>query len=91
MKKNTTAVSKEIICEREAQETKWGEQNHDFPTWLAILMEEVGEASKAYLHATDKAEKFYMPAIEIRKELVQVAAVAQAIIECGDRNDWWEV
>ncbi len=32
-----------IKAERERQNTKWGEQNHDPYTWLATLSEEVGE------------------------------------------------
>lgn len=39
----------EVIDERHRQDAKWGPQHHDIPVWLAILMEEVGEAAKAYL------------------------------------------
>lgn len=32
--------------ERVRQDEKWGPQHHDSKTWLAILMEEVGEAAE---------------------------------------------
>lgn len=38
-----------IQAERQRQERKWGSQHHDPEMWLAILMEEVGEAAKACL------------------------------------------
>lgn len=74
---------KEIQDERERQDLKWGEQNHSPADYLTILMEEVGEASKAALEAKfgGKDLKLY------RDELVQVAAVAVAMIECYDRNN----
>lgn len=39
----------ELVTERAAQNQKWGAQAHGPATWLAILMEEVGEAAQAYL------------------------------------------
>lgn len=73
-----------VIDERRQQDAKWGEQNHDFGTWLAILMEEVGEASEAHLHTVFGGPK----AGGMRREMVQVAAVALAIVECLDRQAW---
>jgi len=59
------------------QHFKWGEQNHDLPTWMCILHEETGELSEAILH-----EKFGGPeAGNVFKEAVQVAAVACQIVE----------
>jgi len=63
--------------ERANQDAKWGEQNHTFDFWLAILMEEVGELAKAIVERK--------PA-EIDVELTQVAAVAVSMMECGDRK-----
>lgn len=81
----TTALGS-ILDERLAQDTKWGEQNHDPFTWLAILSEEVGEFSQAALE-----NQFGGPAGKnLRVEAVQVAAVALAIVECCDRNHWVE-
>lgn len=76
-----------IICveikeERDRQDKKWGIQDHDEFKWLAILGEEVGEVNKAALEnhfGSDSLDNY-------RKELVQVAAVAVAMIECHDRK-----
>ena len=77
-------VLAEILAEREVQDEKWGQQNHDPETWIAILTEEVGEFSQAALHW-----RFGGPArVNLRTEMIQVAAVALAIIQCCDRNHW---
>ncbi len=66
-----------VLAERQRQFQKWGEQNHDMPTWLAILHEESGELAEAVLH-----EKFGGPEAEnVMKEAVQTAAVALQIVE----------
>jgi len=67
----------EVLFERQRQFAKWGEQNHDMMTWLAILHEETGELAQASLH-----QKFGGPeAIRVMEEAVQVAAVALQIVE----------
>lgn len=71
------SVLNEVETERWRQEGKWGEQNHDSPLYLTIMVEEVGEVAKAILEHRRQ---------EVRAELVQVAAVAVAMIECIDRN-----
>jgi hypothetical protein len=38
-----------VTAERQRQNTKWGPQHHGPAEWLAILMEEVGEAAQAAL------------------------------------------
>jgi len=77
-------VLKDVIAERDRQDATWGEQNHDPFTYLTILMEEVGEASQAALH-----DRFGGPkAGTFRMEMVQVAAVAVAIVECLDSGKW---
>lgn len=73
----TVAVVTDVALERERQNVKWGEQNHDDGKWFQILMEEVGEAAKAGLDDGDD---------RMREELVQVAAVAVAFIEAIDRR-----
>ena len=79
-------VYDEIQQERERQVNKWGVQNHKPIEYLSILMEEVGEVAREALenHFTD----FYPPHTldNYRKELIQVAAVAVAMIESLDRN-----
>jgi NTP pyrophosphatase (non-canonical NTP hydrolase) len=73
---------RDIVKERRNQDKKWGEQNHDDYTWHAILTEEIGEVSQAILH-----DRFGGAAAgTVRAELVQVAAVALAWIECIDRR-----
>jgi len=93
-------VVKDIREERNRQDEKWGEQNHedgtggdearklsnqirdwcDFShlqgvgTWVSILAEELMEA-----YAETDPDR-------LRKELVEVAAVAVAWIECIDRR-----
>ena len=69
--------------ERIYQDKLWGEQNHEPDKWLVILMEEIGEMSKAVLD---------MPASnvesEVERELIQCAAVLKAMWESGKRNGW---
>lgn len=86
-------VLSEVLAERERQEKLWGQQNHAGHEYLMILGEEVGEANKAYLeeHFPSKAELHegvqYIPDFSnYRKELVQIAAVAVAMVESLDRN-----
>ncbi|EMM77044.1 hypothetical protein LEP1GSC040_0049 [Leptospira santarosai str. 2000030832] len=78
-------IIQEILKERERQDQKWGEQNHSPIEWCAILGEEVGEANKAALetHFEYDGKDDYT---EYRKELIQIAAVAIAMIESYDRN-----
>lgn len=70
----------DVTIERYRQQAKWGEQNLDPFAYGAVLTEEVGEAMKAALHA-----RFGGPEkVNLRAELVQVAAVAVAWIEAID-------
>ena len=61
-----------IRAERKRQIEKWGEQEHSYEHWLAILVEEVGEAAKALV-------EFNYPKFIV--EIIHVAAVAVQIIE----------
>ena len=79
----TDNVLIEVLEERKRQEQKWGELNHTPAYYLMILGEEVGEANKAALEAHFEGK----PLSDYRKELIQVAAVAVAMIECYDRNE----
>ena len=74
----------DILFERRRQEERWGQQNHNPFTYLTILGEEYGEACQAALH--DRFGGHH--AGELREEMVQVAAVALAIVECLDRDEW---
>lgn len=75
-------VSFDVIDERVRQHMKWGTQRHSWPEWITILTEEVGEAAQQacaihWNHANTE---------RLREELVQVAAVAVAIIEHIDEE-----
>jgi len=63
--------------ERDCQQRKWGIQTHSIPEWMTILGEEYGEACKAGLESEYRGE----PLKNLEKELVQVMAVALAILE----------
>jgi NTP pyrophosphatase (non-canonical NTP hydrolase) len=78
-----------VITERARQNTKWGEQNHGAIYWLGILGEEFGELCQAINETvfdngpTERAKGGYA---NMRREAVQVAAVAVAFVELLDRR-----
>jgi len=82
----------EVLKECSSQEEYWGIQNHHPEKWMNILMEEVGEASKAVLESfpfqgdQKESNKRYWIS-EYRDELIQVAAVAISAIDSLDRNE----
>lgn len=96
-----TGVYAEVAEEQVRQDQKWGEQNHDPFVWFTILGEEYGEACQKALSlrfwkpgpdwtgqagaATDYRNHLHN---RLRTELVQVAAVSIAFIECLDREIW---
>lgn len=65
-----------VTEERTRQDQKWGPLPRNLPwkTWLAILLEEVGEVAKALLEHDD---------VELSKECIQCAAVIAAWMEDG--------
>jgi len=89
-----------ILIERNRQDRLWGDQDHDPFTYLAILIEEVGEfakealtlrfeTSKATMGQAGSTAEYEKSVLEdMRVEAVQVAAVALAIVECLDRKKW---
>jgi len=79
-------VMGDILRERNRQDKKWGEQNHDPVMYLAILVEEVGEFAQAALHNKFGGSQGSLE--HLREEAIQVAAVAMAIVECLDREKW---
>ena len=77
-----------IKGERVNQESKWGIQNHSPIEWCAILMEEVGEMAKeAHEFHFKKYYKYTGQLQRYEKELIQVAAVAVAMLESLHRNE----
>ena len=75
MKITKEAFNNLIEIEREAQDEKWGEQRHSDEKWLAILLEELGEAAKAVLEKNEEG---------LLEKTVQVAAVLQNWITSRD-------
>ncbi len=75
--KDFKTIMEKVLDERIRQLKKWGEQDHRPEWWMNILLEEIGEASKALLERDP--EKF-------RTELIQSAAVIMATIESFDRQ-----
>lgn len=80
----THRVLQNLVHERAAQDSKWGQQNHRMTQWLSILMEEVGEVAKAICETTLQGHPERVH--QIREELVQTGAVVVAMIESLDRN-----
>ena len=78
-----------IKRERQNQDEKWGEQNHNGLKWLAILMEEIGECSELinelYLAIGESIDVEDNKEF-LRHELIQVAAVCVAWLESIKRN-----
>jgi len=81
-----------IAAERRNQLDTWGTQTHDDCRWITILTEEVGEAAAEVCKAKESTalifpaqlpeEETYAYELDLMVELVQVAAVAVAHIEC---------
>jgi hypothetical protein len=84
-----TDALRDVLAEREAQDEKWGVQDHSLTQWMPILGEEFGELCRAVLNADTFAKNASAKqrwVVEARSEAVQVAAVALAIVECIDRQ-----
>lgn len=75
-------VLREVGHERQRQDEEWGIQNHHPVLWHLILAEEFGEVGKALNEWHFRHDSI----LKTREELVQVAAVAVAMIESIDRN-----
>ena len=69
-------VFETIAAERREQDERWGAERHlDLRLWTTVLAEEFGEVARAVLENNPE---------ELRRELVQVAAVCVAWLESGD-------
>lgn len=82
------SVLDDVAAERLRQDSRWGEQNHDPNDYFAILAEEFGEVAKEVVEwrfGIEKSNRAHR-LTTIRAELVQVAAVAVAMIEAIDRR-----
>lgn len=83
---STVEVLTEVLKERQRQDEKWGEQNHDPFVWLAIIGEEKGEADEAALQSRFEPEGG-KSLEDYRKELIETAATAVSAVESLDRNE----
>jgi NTP pyrophosphatase (non-canonical NTP hydrolase) len=87
----TLAILTEVQWERRNQDRRFGEQNHSHLIWLGILAEEFGEVAREandlhFKYPTGSPE--YKAALRrYREELIQVAAVAVAMVECIERME----
>ena len=91
----TLHAVRSVFDERHHQNEKWGQQDHPTLTWLPILGEEYGELCEAALRLErpdlhDPSGEYDLPPDKLRaalrREAVQVAAVAVAMIEALDRQ-----
>ena len=86
MSEQQKAIIDAILAERERQDKKWGEQNHVPPIWLGILGEEFGELCQA-VNETGFNYGTELGGYEnMKREAIQVAAVAIGFLECLERN-----
>lgn len=81
-------ILNDILKERNFQDKKWGSQKYSMELWYAILGEEFGEVGKAILEY--KTDIDLEVKDDIRDELIQVAAVAMAMIEQIDSDEEME-
>lgn len=88
----TDDILASVRLERERQDKKWGSQNHVPVKFLAILSEEHGELAKEVVEflAADSRDERGVRLSRMCNELIQVAAVAVAMVEAIERNrDFW--
>lgn len=84
-------IRADIDDERYRQDQKYGGGDNDYPVWMIILGEEVGEACQQVLNyracrRLGPMNTGHDELRDLRKELVQVAAVAVAAIEQIDKE-----
>lgn len=85
-------VVQSIGSERARQDDRWGEQDHSYPDWRVILGKELGDSDHIW------RDTYYSGRVGLRdsagpsfrESLVESAAVLCAMIECGDREGWFE-
>ena len=81
--RNFRRISDEAIAEQIEQLRKWGyRQNQDDGIWLAVLVEEVGEVANAICDGGGTLEGV----LNMRAELIQVAAVAMSWVDVIDHK-----
>lgn len=76
------AIINMILSERGRQDSKFGVQNLTPEVWLVVLVEKLGAVAQEVLNMRRVNPDY----TNYRTELIQVAAVAVAAIECLDRE-----
>lgn len=76
-------IYQDIKGERARRDATWGNQKHDLGIWMTILTEEVGEACKEVLSVKSDETSI----LNLRRELIHVAAVAVQIVEKIDEDE----
>lgn len=80
----TDQLLRKISDERNRQDEKWGEQNHNPLLWLSIIGEEYGEMCK---EANEFSFSDDLQRMEnLKTEAIQCAASCVAMIESIERN-----
>jgi len=91
----TEQIKNDINDERHRQNETWGYNDHHIFKWLAIITEELGEASAEalsidFLERNNKdnfdENRLRVLRLRLRKELIQVAASTVATLEHLDRK-----
>jgi hypothetical protein len=89
---SSTEIQQKVIdmirAERDRQDKKWGVQRHDLPVWATILGEEYGELCQAINETIfDNGPEARLKGgyANVKKEAIQVAAVAVALVEMLER------
>ena len=81
-----------VIAERQEQLTKFGKQDHHAIAWLAILMEEVGEISRAVVEHLHSEAGEVSPGEwrrEAQRNYIAVAAVATWAAQAMTEDETW--
>ena len=78
MKITKEAFNDLIQIERNAQDEKWGEQNHSDEKWVAIALKELVEVAKAVNENND---------VELLPEIIQTVAVLENWVTS---RDWYQ-
>ena len=94
-----STVIQRVLNERKRQNEKWGIQDHNTVEWIAIITEEIGEASQEavdfHFRNPVKGTPISIPSLatqsvrlqNLKTELIQTAAVAIQAVESIERQE----
>ena len=79
-------ILNDIMDDRVKQDEGWGVNRDNSESWILILAEEIEQVTRPVLE-----DRFpcglNISLVEYRKKLIQIAAIAIAVIESFDRNE----